>query len=282
MDNTRKDKVVPGSVEVATFAAVVDRIAADHVLGREDDIDFSSRGNAKSVGQGSSGRESPARTTVLLVSDGVDALGPLLSGIEAIRDSSKSLGGLGDVTRNSDALGTQELLGFSKRDTLESLVSTGSPAQVVLVHLLDDVIIKGHGFSFIDKMNIEGDTSELSAVLITKGDLTTVFTSRGEGRKSLVDSESGLTVSTGLDGALDLTREQSAEVKSLVEDGDRARVNDGDLGGTGDDNFLKNTRNGDTEVATDGWGVGGEGDRGKLEFIGSRTAVSPGLLGQSH
>jgi len=85
-DDTSVGHEQPGLVDVTTVATEGQFIAGNEVLRRENDIGGSVAGNTESVREGFSGSESPAASTVSLVSDRVNTVGPNLSGIEVGRN----------------------------------------------------------------------------------------------------------------------------------------------------------------------------------------------------
>ena len=84
-NNTFVFEVHPGVLEGTTLASVVSVVAGDHVLWGENDVVATF--DASSVGENFRGGESPAGTASGLVSDGVDTVGPLGSGVERSGES---------------------------------------------------------------------------------------------------------------------------------------------------------------------------------------------------
>jgi len=70
------------------MASHISFVARKEILRGKDDVNFIIGANAESVTQDFSSGESPATTTMLLISDGMNAVGPLLRGAEVVRDIS--------------------------------------------------------------------------------------------------------------------------------------------------------------------------------------------------
>ena len=68
--------------KVPAITATIREITADHVLGGEAHIDGPIRMDAESVLKNCSRGEGPATTTTTLISNAVDACGPLRPGVE--------------------------------------------------------------------------------------------------------------------------------------------------------------------------------------------------------
>ena len=145
--NTVRLEVLPDSGEVATAAAVVGLVAGYEPLGGED---YSGGGvgvDAGAVSQHFSGGEGPARSTVTLVADGANALGPLGTSVEG--------GGDGEVLLKSAQLGygvivlgcmeSHELLGLAHSHVADP-VEGGSPGPVG-VHVVNHLL--GHDRHFV-------------------------------------------------------------------------------------------------------------------------------------
>jgi hypothetical protein len=85
-DKTVSFHELPGEGEHTSLASEIVVVARDHILSTEDSVDGSLGGDAESVRGSLSGTKSPAGSAVSLVSNGVDAIRPLLSSIEALRN----------------------------------------------------------------------------------------------------------------------------------------------------------------------------------------------------
>jgi len=81
-DYTSLFQVLPGPVQITSIAAHVSLVTFYQVFWRQYDINFSIRINAESVWKCFRRTKSPARSTLLLVSDRVDAVCPLCSRIK--------------------------------------------------------------------------------------------------------------------------------------------------------------------------------------------------------
>ena len=173
-DETIADEEPPGEQGNTTVASVVqDVVAREEVLGREDNIDATVGGNAESVGEDFRSSESPAGSAVALISDGVDASGPLFRGVEisgdilitfVVEDSQVLV--FGEVNE----LSTQELLlDLFVGHALELLGDSSSPGasetvQVVNERLGDDLL-----FTNDDGVHSSTDpVAQISEVLVIK------------------------------------------------------------------------------------------------------------------
>jgi len=258
VDDTSVLHELPGVLKVATTTAVVSGVAGDQPLRREDDVDLAVGGNAESVGESLSGTEGPAGTALLLVSDGVDAVGPLGSGVERVGDG----GSVGDNLLGSCEGGdlcSEELLGILKGETVELVVSTSSPGgSLVVVDGGNHFVIKSQtsGDSACAHLVVELDAGNLSSSLVVEGELSSVVTWGSVDGDGLGDVQVNRT---SVDGALDSSSEGSAHVKSVAEELNSVEEDkDGDV--TIGDSLLQGTLDIDVEVASNNWWVGVEGN----------------------
>lgn len=135
-------KVSPCNRDDATVATVVVGVAGDKFLRREDDVGGAAGSNAETVRQNFRSSESPATTTLLLVADRVDAVGPLLARVERIRHSAGRVNFAysGDLTSRIlvHHHGGEETAGFTDSESIKLGVLGGFPAKVALVDVLND------------------------------------------------------------------------------------------------------------------------------------------------
>mmetsp|Transcript_52640 Transcript_52640/g.123094 ORF Transcript_52640/g.123094 Transcript_52640/m.123094 type:complete len:281 (+) Transcript_52640:388-1230(+) len=157
----------PGVREEAAAAAVVGLVAGDKLLRGEDDVGLALGSNAKAVREGLGGAEGPARAALLLITDGVDALGPLLAGVER--------GGDGRIhfLRENGSLtvwlheGTAEGLGLCPLEIGEAGVRARHPAILAAVRHLHIRLVHG-GLVVIAKIGGELSAKELVAGAVVR------------------------------------------------------------------------------------------------------------------
>jgi len=77
--------IFPGISKITTIASVVSGITTNKIFRWEDDVNSSIGLNTHSVRESFSSTESPAWTTMLLISDFMDAVWPLFSCIKVVR-----------------------------------------------------------------------------------------------------------------------------------------------------------------------------------------------------
>jgi len=143
-DNTGAEPVVVGRGRIATVAGASAR-AAVHVLSREDDV--LAVLDALTVAHCLDSTESPAGTAIRLVADhghGL-AVGPLLTGVEALRCSSTGSSRVGALRRVLGVgggvldVGTEESLDLVVRETSSGRVERGNPEVLGRVDGLDSL-----------------------------------------------------------------------------------------------------------------------------------------------
>lgn len=119
-------------------------VAGDEVLRGEHHIDAAAGLDSEAVGKHLRGGESPARTAAGLVTDGVDVLGPLLTGVKRGGDIvhvDVIVGADGHVNAlRVDHPGTEKTAGLIPGPALEVLVPSSPPGGHVGVDLVDHLI----------------------------------------------------------------------------------------------------------------------------------------------
>jgi len=127
-DDTSRLHVLPSEDGVSTVASLVlVSVAGDEVLGGKNDVGGNVGLNGETVAQSLGGSESPARTALLLVANGVDGSGPLGAGVEGGGDGLSNGVNNGEVSaENVIHAGSEHLLGISESPGGELVVLEGS------------------------------------------------------------------------------------------------------------------------------------------------------------
>ena len=128
--------VVPGLVQVAAAAALVNSVAGNEVLGGEavglGALLGSVGGDGEAVGENLGSRHSPARAALALVANGVDVVGPLGAGVEVggeVLDGKVGVGNNGQIVVSLED-GSEKATGLRDGDAIKAGVVAGDVARL--------------------------------------------------------------------------------------------------------------------------------------------------------
>jgi len=146
---------LPGLGGNASVAASATLITRNKVLGRKNDIGRSVSGDAHAVRERFGGTECPAATTLFLVADGMDAVGPLSARIKGGRSSDTSADGNGDVGGNGD-VASHHGLGFVNGHVGKEIIVSSLPRKSGAIDSFDNFLVKSGAAS----INASNDSDE--------------------------------------------------------------------------------------------------------------------------
>jgi hypothetical protein len=142
-NNSSVGHVSPGHGKISSIASLVDVITSNQVLSWEDNINSTIRGNGKSIGKSFGGSEGPAWSALLLISDGMDVIGPLFSGIESGRGTVWDLRGLETKWFTDDGAHKSFDLWFRELGQRVGGNFFGSPVGGGLFDLINNFLVNG-------------------------------------------------------------------------------------------------------------------------------------------
>ena len=139
--NTLVGQVLPGVRKLSSRASHISGIAGHDILSREHGGSFSG-GNRESVGENLGGGEGPARSALLLISDGMDESLPMITSIEGVGDGldgvvSGRMSGLSQHHTSSG--GSEQGTSVGEGHVSEELVVSSLPGVSILVQGINDI-----------------------------------------------------------------------------------------------------------------------------------------------